>query len=122
LEQAEKSRMLYQNVPLRTQVVPSKGFDGVYFAILDGLQYLYGRNYIKRQNVIQMGLSGFPLCLSIQESNVIVSVGENLEVIDPVSEERSVIKTHLWNPITTLACPKKTNQAYAFCSEGLAIY
>lgn len=77
---------------MRTQIAPARGYDGVYFAILDGLSYLYGRNYHQKQNVIQIGLSGFPLCLAVPDQLLRVYVGivgGHYEVIDPSGTEES---------------------------------
>jgi hypothetical protein len=59
---------------MKTTALPSADFDGVYFAILDGLQYLYGRNYHKRQTVIQIRLNGLPLCLALTEATASAKV------------------------------------------------
>ena len=72
-ESQKDTQALYSSVDAVTKIVPAQGFDNVYFAILSTLQYIYGRNYHKKQIILLITLNDFPILISL-DSNLKVYV------------------------------------------------
>ncbi|CAD8163025.1 unnamed protein product [Paramecium octaurelia] len=111
-EQSQKdTQALYSSVDAQTQITPAQGFDNVYFAILNTLQYLYGRNYNKKQIILLVNLSDFPLYLSL-DNNLkvyVVTQSGSIEVVLPndASNQNQIQISQLNSQIDHIICQKR---------------
>lgn len=67
-EQQSITAQLYKDTQAETKIAVSKVNQGCYYAINSTLQYLFVRNYLRRQIVSRIVLHDFPLSISLFEN------------------------------------------------------
>ncbi|KAL4455065.1 hypothetical protein ABPG74_006447 [Tetrahymena malaccensis] len=135
-EQKNLTQLLYTDAVSTTKIAVSRFNDNVYYAINSTLQYVFVRNYQKRQILQRINLHDFPLSITLMESKnslkmlVGLSNGSFEKLNVESKEDRELYTGTLDGGITNIYTQKSNNpttniitdRIVASSKDGIAIY
>ncbi|KRX04875.1 WD40-repeat-containing domain [Pseudocohnilembus persalinus] len=127
-EQQSITAQLYKDAQAETKLVVSRVNQGCYYAINSTLQYLFVRNYLRRQVVSRIVIHDFPLCISLFENkeqklvHIALQDGQIEQVNIDDKEDREIFSGMLDGPVTQIHSRKSKGQILLATQQGLQFY